>query len=57
MEEQYYQLAIAGSHNENLLVIIQHSVHILNPNSIYWTVKNKPLAIWSLEQYTHTSYQ
>ena len=31
-----------------LFVVIQHSVHILNPNSVHWPVKNEPLAIGSL---------
>lgn len=25
---------------EYLLVIIQHSVHVLNPDSIHWTIKD-----------------
>ena len=32
----------------HLLVVIQHSVHVLNPDSIYWAVKDQPLPVWGL---------
>jgi len=29
------------------LVVVQHSVHVLNPDGIHWSVKQVPLLVWS----------
>ena len=31
-----------------LFVVVEHSIHVLNPDSIHWAIENEPLAIWSL---------
>ena len=31
-----------------LFVVIQHCVHVLNPDGINWTVKNEPLSVRTL---------
>lgn len=30
----------------NLFVVIQHSIHALNPQRINWTVKHHPFTVW-----------
>ena len=34
------------THQTQLLIVVQHSVHVLNPNGIHGPVKDEPLAVW-----------
>lgn len=42
------QLDDLSTHQTQLLVVIQHSVHVLNPDGIHRAVKDQPLPVWSL---------
>ena len=38
-----------STHKTQLLVIVQHCVHVLNPNGVDWAVKDQPLPVWCLQ--------
>ena len=38
------------AHQAQLLIVIQHSVHVLNPDGIHRTIKDQPFTIWGLEK-------
>lgn len=41
------------AHQTQLLVVVEHCVHILNPHGVYWAVKDKPLSVRALREGRH----
>ena len=37
-----------AAHQTQLLVIVQHGVHVLNPHSVYGAIKHHPLPVWGV---------
>jgi hypothetical protein len=44
-----WQLDDFSTHQTQLLVIIQYSVHVLNPQCIDWSIKYDPFTIRSIQ--------
>ena len=48
------QLDDLTAHQTQFLVVIQHSVHVLNPDGIHGTVKDQPLPVRGLVNNRYT---
>ena len=39
-----------AAHQTQLLVVVQHRVHVLDPDGVDWTIKHQPLAVGRLRR-------
>ena len=44
------------THQAKLLVVVQHSVHALDPYGVYWTVEDQPFAVGCLVGFYYYYY-